>query len=309
MSSSAESQEVLYYSAYLRAEQIFVASFTLLFYDHFITLHQEIEYFWSGPWNISRVLYFGIRYLPEVQVILIMLVNHGNIGYDAYVKLTEIGRSRFSNGALLYSCGRVAQVVLALSTVSIALNQAALTLRVCYLFTHRKVIQIGVVAVFLVCTAALIFLVASVSGVPGTAEEEHHLRVAVCKYASGENTFWRMYLPPVILHATLYLLTSYRLATAGGSTKNIESIARRFIGDFANTIITVAVSHAMLSLRTLAARLNVDPGWLLSHSELSRVHFKRGAHEGELFVEIQAGERDGLGIELSLRQETAAMEG
>jgi hypothetical protein len=41
----------------------------------------------------------------------------------------------------------------------------------------------------------------------------------------------------------------------------------------------------MLSIRSLAATYDVDPTWLLSHAELSRVHWRRGANEGEIYVE------------------------
>ncbi|KAG2125866.1 hypothetical protein BD769DRAFT_1736116 [Suillus cothurnatus] len=53
-----------------------------------------------------------------------------------------------------------------------------------------------------------------------------------------------------------------------------------------NVVISVAVTRAMLTLRNLAARLHVDPGWLLSHSELSRIPHRRGLYDGELLVEI-----------------------
>ncbi|KAH7917033.1 hypothetical protein BV22DRAFT_1052735, partial [Leucogyrophana mollusca] len=63
---------------------------------------------------------------------------------------------------------------------------------------------------------------------------------------------------------------------------------------FVQAMITVAVCHTMLSLRTLAARLHVDPGWLLSHSELSRVRYRRGLNDGELLVDIDMGGCDNL---------------
>ncbi|KAG8216455.1 hypothetical protein J3R82DRAFT_6562 [Butyriboletus roseoflavus] len=42
----------------------------------------------------------------------------------------------------------------------------------------------------------------------------------------------------------------------------------------------------MLSIKSLAATMHVDPGWLLNHAELSRVHWRHGAVEGEIVVEM-----------------------
>jgi hypothetical protein len=41
----------------------------------------------------------------------------------------------------------------------------------------------------------------------------------------------------------------------------------------------------MLSIKSLASTLHVDPGWLLNHAELSRVQWRQGATEGEIVVE------------------------
>ncbi|KAG9311742.1 hypothetical protein JVU11DRAFT_7985 [Chiua virens] len=41
----------------------------------------------------------------------------------------------------------------------------------------------------------------------------------------------------------------------------------------------------MLRIRSLAAVVHVDPGWLLNHAELSRVCWHQGATEGVIVVE------------------------
>lgn len=58
------------------------------------------------------------------------------------------------------------------------------------------------------------------------------------------------------------------------------------------SLTSVSVSRLMLSIRSLAAGLQLDPVWLLSNAELSRVHWRRGAHDGELIVEIDARDDD-----------------
>ncbi|KAG1841017.1 hypothetical protein DFJ58DRAFT_809261 [Suillus subalutaceus] len=42
----------------------------------------------------------------------------------------------------------------------------------------------------------------------------------------------------------------------------------------------------MLSIRSLAATYHVDPAWLLNHTDLSRVQWRRGVTEGEIYVEV-----------------------
>ena len=34
----------------------------------------------------------------------------------------------------------------------------------------------------------------------------------------------------------------------------------------------------------------MDPKWLLSHAELSRVRWRKGSHDGELIVEVECAE-------------------
>lgn len=53
---------------------------------------------------------------------------------------------------------------------------------------------------------------------------------------------------------------------------------------------SVAVSRLMLRLQTLAAGLHLDSRWLLNNAELSRVRWRKGAHDGELIVEVDAVE-------------------
>ena len=46
----------------------------------------------------------------------------------------------------------------------------------------------------------------------------------------------------------------------------------------------------MLSIRSLAASLSLHPDWLLNNTELSRVNWKHGPHNGELIVEVDTFE-------------------
>ncbi|KAJ3868196.1 hypothetical protein EV359DRAFT_77857 [Lentinula novae-zelandiae] len=47
-----------------------IACLALSVYEWSITLDQEIEYFWTGKWTISRILFFLNRYIPPFLVML-----------------------------------------------------------------------------------------------------------------------------------------------------------------------------------------------------------------------------------------------
>ncbi|KAK7464146.1 hypothetical protein VKT23_006311 [Stygiomarasmius scandens] len=50
------------------AKIVSIAFFALFVYEWMITLADEIEYFWTGPWNLSRILFFIVR-LPRAPVL------------------------------------------------------------------------------------------------------------------------------------------------------------------------------------------------------------------------------------------------
>ncbi|KAH7917205.1 hypothetical protein BV22DRAFT_1052602, partial [Leucogyrophana mollusca] len=269
------------------------AAFTLVTYDHLITIDQEVAYFWSGKWSVSRVLYLSSRYLGDTEVL-----------HAVYYGKTDFA-----------TCSRLYYAVLALATASLAVNQAAMTLRVWYLFAHKRFFQTIVLAIYVACIVAVVVLNIQSAGVtPGSSSGSG------CGSPTHVDIAWRAYLPSIILHSVLYLFTICR-ALGSTVTGTVKALAMRFLAEggplylvatlsllyiligssmtnvpdayipasesfFAEIMITVAVCHTMLSLRTLAAKLHVDPGWLLSHSELSRIRYRRGANEGELLVDI-----------------------
>lgn len=74
---------------------------------------------------------------------------------------------------------------------------------------------------------------------------------------------------------------------AFGSPKSLLSTLNTIceFRDMFVALAVVSVCRAMLSIKSLAATMHVDPGWLLNHAELSRVHWRPGTREGEIVVE------------------------
>ena len=52
------------------------------------------------------------------------------------------------------------------------------------------------------------------------------------------------------------------------------------------------MSRVMFSIHSLAAKLGSDSAWLLTHSQLTRVEWRKGAHEGEIIIERDSYDND-----------------
>jgi len=56
---------------------ISLASFVVLYYDYFMTLDQEIKFFWNKKLNIVNILFFVNRYLSIFGTVPVILQNFG----------------------------------------------------------------------------------------------------------------------------------------------------------------------------------------------------------------------------------------
>ncbi|KAG1741608.1 hypothetical protein EDB19DRAFT_1827975 [Suillus lakei] len=264
-------------AAWINTQHIFIAASTLVFYDHLITIDQEISCFWTGKWNVSRLLFFGVK-SPVAAAFVSLTAN----------ALVEVPLTR-----------------------SVMLS-AALAIRVWYLLTRKRFLQNAIAVLALACMISTVTLVASI---PGSQTQDVF---NTCDYTINTRTEWRAFLPPVALHIMLYGLTLFQMLSISGEIKgltgmmideyDIVALVYGLIGTampddvnaflpasysvLVQVVMSVTVARAMLILRNLAARLHVDPGWLLSHSELSRINCRRGLRDCELLVEIQTGVED-----------------
>ncbi|EGO00674.1 hypothetical protein SERLA73DRAFT_71670 [Serpula lacrymans var. lacrymans S7.3] len=343
--------------ATLQGKRLFFCTATLMFYDHLITIGQEIEYFWTTAWNLSQILYFGIRYIALFEVILIMIAY--SVELSASVRPRDARILHLTN---LTSCDGVSRTLVTASNVGLVLTQV---IRVWYLFAHSKIVRLTIVLTFVACITCQLILVgwrisaihlsqSSSTGIPGLPS---------CGYMPPY--YWCTYVPPVVLHVVMYALSFYRLVnithsydfdkfvgrfveeggpmyfiatvaillteislfssdvpivsdflsmiTVSHQTRstdvhiNIELIASTPLFIFMHSLILswtsllqatviVATSHALLSIRTLAAKYNGDVAWVLSYNEMSRLRYKQGPNDGELLVDMDTG--DGEGVEL-----------
>ncbi|KII92801.1 hypothetical protein PLICRDRAFT_37594 [Plicaturopsis crispa FD-325 SS-3] len=289
-------------NALFKARCLALASFSLTIYDWMLMLQDETEYFWTGSWTISRILYFANRYFPPCVMIL---------GLTAF----------FIPNASVTVCDRATRAGFILEIAALAVGQAIIVLRIWHLYSRVRAAQILVCTIFFACTAAS--LTALGLSFNDFNFEPFPIPVLGCT-APPVHTFWHMYLPTLVLHTALYLFTAVRAFLIPGRLKDtpillrllrdngliylvvLLSVGFSVIGawrtdipslnvpavysSFTLAITSICTSRIVLSLRSLAADLSLDPQWVLNHAELSRVPWRRGNADGELLVEVDAFE-------------------
>ncbi|KAI6155308.1 hypothetical protein BKA82DRAFT_96535, partial [Pisolithus tinctorius] len=291
------------------------ATITLMVYDHAITLGKEarcpqFELFWCGSWSLSKFLYLLVRFKGLPMPVCVSLLSHSSMSEDSLLFLHCFSELHDR------ICEPLFFAAFALSTVIMLLCQAAVTLRVWYLFSHNVIVR--TVAVGALCTSTA----ASFAMLPmflGSIEK---------LFTSGSPTrlqipgqiVW-LCVPALIVHTLLFALKVYRFAQ-GWKSLHVEAPLRRFFKEgmlmyafamgslvfsiiclswllhivvlssaeffhsssFPTAAVVVAVCRAMLSIRSLASTFHVDPEWLLNHAEMSRLPLREGLNKSEFCV-------------------------
>lgn len=289
--------------ARVSSKDLALISFTLVVYDHAITIAEEIDFFWRGPWSASRILYLSIRYLAVTQVFLVFLadIKSGSLSSLAADSLFVLNYL--------------------LAFVIMVLCQCVVTLRVWHLFHRSRIIRWFAAAVFI----SSMIGTAIVAGLSfQNVKAVYEVTSSSAKTSSGPPEIFTIYLPSLIVHTVMFSLTMHRFRSSSrASSLQEHGIFHRILkegmfmyafaagtllyeiislsmnnrktvsvyypalgGGLAVGTTVVSVCRAMLSIRSLAATYHVDPAWLLNHAELSRVQWRRGASEGEIYVEV-----------------------
>ncbi|KAH9854418.1 hypothetical protein C2E23DRAFT_884010 [Lenzites betulinus] len=295
----------------IRLRYLTIAATTCLLYDMILTFNQEVEYFWkTRRWSLSRVLFFLNRYFPPIVIILCLLgVFAPNLSVKVYVVCLGLVHANFF-----------------LAIFALALVQAVIVLRICYVYSKSSVVRVFIIGCFAACTVVTLALYGKIwHDVDSTAVTlPPGVKFTGCT-APPSRQVWKIFLPNLGLHTLLYLATTVpmlRMRRLGQQSRLLNRLARdggifyfsifaaamfSTIGSLAKSpLITlpaiysnlllaigaVSVSRLMLSIRSLAEQLSVSPDWLLNNTELSRVNWKQGARLGELIVEIEPIEED-----------------
>jgi len=284
------------------ARLLSISMSTLLFYEYFITLDDEVKYFWRGSWSASRILFFLNRYLtPALNILTILCFSTQNPTGDF--------------------CRSAIKACFFLNVLGLAVIQAILVLRVYYLFSNSQPIRWIVIASFLASIAISMFFAYDSVKRLTLLEPLPKFGIFGCR-ASRPRHFWRIFLPPLVLHSLLFFLTVLRALTSKDLLKS-SPVVKRLVRDgglfyfitfvsvgytaiaafledtpeinipaiysnFVLTLTSISVSRVMLSIQSLAAKLGFDSAWLLNNLDLSRVRWRYGEREGELVVDIDS---------------------
>jgi len=289
-----------------------LACLALYVYDYCITLSDEVTYFWSGSWSLSRILFLTNRYLSALVLAMGVVCL---LGVDFSPKF----------------CARAVPATFVMDYIAIAIVQGIIVVRIWYIFIGIRVAQLFVIASFLSCFASsAIGLGLIFSQLGGT---EATVPVAGTQFSTFGcmltpfGGMWKMLLPNLILHTILYMATTWpavRVHRRGASSPLITRLTRDggvfYVSIFAASmfstigtlqhqrlsilipalysnsllaISSVSISHLMLNIRSLASALSLDSSdLLLSATELSRVRWRAGARAGEIIVDVNAVEED-----------------
>ncbi|KAG0708137.1 hypothetical protein DFH29DRAFT_1075796 [Suillus ampliporus] len=200
-----------------------------------------------------------------------------------------------------------------------ALCQCVVTLRVWHLFPRCRFARCLAVAALIVCTTGTAIAGGFVLDLMRNVTYE----LLAAKNLKRTPVYsFTLYLTSSIVHSIMFSLKPYRFHTSPRALQGY-GIDNRFLkegmfvyafaagtllyeivgllmtgpkdtstydsalgGEIAVAATVVSVCRAMLSIRSLAATYHVDPAWLLNYAELSRVQWRRGAIEGEIFIEV-----------------------
>ncbi|TFK63337.1 hypothetical protein BDN72DRAFT_882159 [Pluteus cervinus] len=127
----------------IRATQYFtLASSTVYLYDLFLTLGLEVDLLWSSKWTLMKVLYLIQRYLPLIDMVIVMMI----------WQFGEITDLRTCSKLLVGSSWSY--------LVGLTLSEVILTRRTLAVWGNTMKIRIGLFLFALVCMVPLYLLLA-----------------------------------------------------------------------------------------------------------------------------------------------------
>ncbi|TFY63696.1 hypothetical protein EVJ58_g3105 [Rhodofomes roseus] len=263
-----------YYEGGFYARLLALAGFIWIVYDYLLTLEDEIEYFWAGPWSISRALFFWATFVTD------------------YIGITVV--------------------------------QAIIVVRVWYIYSGRLLARVFVLGVFL---ASIVISAREFAAILPSVHFEVDVSLPFRGCPAPPITgVWTIFLPYLVTQTILFVATMWPVVNlrrqgrysqvmgrlvrdgcvfyfaffVGAAFTTIGSIQKGDVSllytavfsNFLLAVSSVSVSRLILSIRSLASQLSIDPDTLLSTAELSRITWKRGAYDGEIVVEINTIEED-----------------
>ena len=304
-----------------------LAALTLLVHDYFLTLDNEIRFFWAGPWRTSRFLFLINRYFTPLNVVALITC----------ISIEE-------PSAIF--CHRVYIWLFAWWFTLVTVVQGILVLRVWYLFFRapriRRFIIVLFVATVLVSAGLLANYFKGISPwemkISAVMKHGVPFRQRGCPGPGPPSPppVWPFLAPSLVLHTVLYLLTTYvaltcedmmkttlsrRMVRDGGlfylvvfvtsvfticasATATLNGFNLRHIATLSQlpfTVVSISIGRVMLSIRSLAANTPTPDDWIMEMIAVqgmgrktenfgmgvTRTRWRQGAHRNEFFVDVE----------------------
>ncbi|OAX33558.1 hypothetical protein K503DRAFT_748599 [Rhizopogon vinicolor AM-OR11-026] len=165
------------------------AGYTLLVYDYFLSLNDEISYIWTSPWTVVKVMFLVNRY--------------GNLVGQTYIRLEEAGILAHDSRTFCVTFGLITSYFLVLSSESIHI---LVLMRASAIWgTRKRVTQIFIMAY----TAYILVLMGGATHGIIDNNEEHfrHLhQIKVCVWAIPKY-MWLIHVGSCTLDTLVFVLT------------------------------------------------------------------------------------------------------
>ncbi|KAI6125104.1 hypothetical protein EDD16DRAFT_1763613 [Pisolithus croceorrhizus] len=331
MSSAGSSYPSLWASASQHYREFQFAMMTLLVYDHAITLGSEFDFFWRGPLSLSKVLYLSVRlklfyhmhawWAKERDPLPLPLAcsNSSDSGTENALVSHQtpwIRKSRMTFPLKVYifgyfyavdgdhdtlpSCDHPSRLVSLFSQRVGNIEKLITSTTPSSIRSTGKVVWLFVPSLG---NHSILFALKVYRFVQGRkslhteAPLRRFLKEGMLMYAFAMGSL--VFMIVGLSSTAPSQISVYLTALAGWasypvrSLLNIAVLSVRIFApySFPTATIVVAVCRVMLSIRSLAATSHVDPEWLLSNAEMSRLPLREGPNKSELCVEMISPQR------------------
>ncbi|KAI6040255.1 hypothetical protein EDC04DRAFT_2894244 [Pisolithus marmoratus] len=259
MSSTFEITPAFIYDVWLQRAAV-VAGYTLLVYDYFLTLGDEVEYIWSAPWTLVKSIYLANRYIMLLGQTLVCIQATGFI-------------AAVTGGCEFYAMFLAVYILVSLETAHVLV-----VLRAWAIWGGDRRILQSMVLAYVACFVSIIIAVSK-----GEDFSNFEPTVTSVCYEPAPDHAWIFYFSSLVVDSLLFCMSmtslwSYRKSFKHGSLELVKALTRGvttfYIASVCYDILgIVSVTRYQNSPRLFAITGNYDTGSGVSWSsqELSQV--------------------------------------
>ncbi|KAH8094645.1 hypothetical protein BXZ70DRAFT_1009940 [Cristinia sonorae] len=261
------------FAALNRTRMLSIASLCWFVYDYALTFDGEIEFFWSGKWTVTRILFFVNRYFPPIilafaQVLVLVIRCWYLFQNSLFLRIFIL--------AAFIGCGSTTFIFIGLMWK----DMKPLPIEIPGLVWDGCMAPItpGIWRVF---TPGVVIhtILYGATTIPALKLKTQGKSSPIMNRLLRDGG--AMYL--VVFSTVMF-------SGIGALSKNLSISTPATYSNFLLSATSIAVSRLILSMHSLAANLSLDPKWLLNNAELSRVQWRKGSRDGEIIVEVNPAE-------------------